>query len=218
MRGLPVGREKKNWTIGITPACAGTTSSDNEIFWSRWDHPRVCGDYLSEEEERFINGGSPPRVRGLLAVLQRIMRLIGITPACAGTTETLFNRAAGPGDHPRVCGDYVGVPGFTVPPAGSPPRVRGLLDDQPVGPRHAGITPACAGTTRRRNSEFPASRDHPRVCGDYGAPGVTTPRRAGSPPRVRGLRTRPGRNSRDMGITPACAGTTNFIGLPSSVC
>ena len=50
---------------------------------------------------------------------------------------------------------------------GSPPRVRGLPDDEIERAVKAGITPACAGTTIGQTWKSSAKRDHPRVCGDY---------------------------------------------------
>ena len=51
------------------------------------------------------------------------------------------------------------------PDAGSPPHVRerrlqlfGVQDED-------GITPACAGKTRRNEGSGAALRDHPRMCG-----------------------------------------------------
>ena len=68
------------------------------------------------------------------------------------------------------------------------------------------ITPACAG--KSHSTAVPTVRcgDHPRVCGEKRQcyfVGVATP---GSPPRVRGKETALRNLSRNMGITPACAG------------
>ena len=55
---------------GITPACAGKRSS---LFFTPLccrDHPRVCGEKLTDYQLFWQKGGSPPRVRGkeLLAI------------------------------------------------------------------------------------------------------------------------------------------------------
>ena len=72
--------------------------------------------------------------------------------------------------------------------------------------RCAGITPACAGKSRRARSWLGCRRDHPRVCGEKELPRMFSLSTMGSPPRVRGkvnvffTLVVPGR------ITPACAG------------
>ena len=90
-----------------------------------------------------------------------------------------------------------------------------------------GITPACAGKSRRRCSlswkmegspprvrgkEFTTASstivlwDHPRVCGEKAVLPMWTNTRLGSPPRVRGKAFSYSARSRAVGITPACAG------------
>ena len=151
------------------------------------DHPRVCGDYTSGKRRKSSRSGSPPRVRGLLGehgfqalgegitprvrglqyAASNVMELLGITPACAGTTDGPGEAVDGEQDHPRVCGDYL----CTIWPKpdlmGSPPRVRGLPNGFETHKRCVGITPACAGTTCRSVFSAVRLRDHPRVCGDY---------------------------------------------------
>ena len=73
------------------------------------------------------------------------------------------------------------------------------------------ITPAYAG--KRGSGSLPRScrRDHPRVCGEkvllYS--GLLYP--LGSPPRVRGKAVLGGLPSRNVGITPACAGKRKML-------
>ena len=94
----------KNDFAGITPACAGKTNNENggkKIFG---DHPRVCGKNLSP----FVVGsgsiGSPPRVREKLNTYHKTASKSGITPACAGKTDTYSTKQYYRRDHPRVCG------------------------------------------------------------------------------------------------------------------
>ena len=51
---------------GITPACAGKTSSHKKTISPSVDHPRVCGENVSLSSKFFGFPGSPPRVRGKL--------------------------------------------------------------------------------------------------------------------------------------------------------
>ena len=51
-------------SMGITPACAGTSISHDPARRLHGDHPRVCGDKLKRRFLRLSLRGSPPRVRG----------------------------------------------------------------------------------------------------------------------------------------------------------
>ena len=66
-----------------------------------------------------------------------------------------------------MCGDYMSPCQEDTSIMGSPPHVRGLLAAAKSKMDGAGITPACAGTTRGRRSRCDTSEDHPRMCGDY---------------------------------------------------
>ena len=105
-----------------------------------------------------------------------------------------------------MCGEKYAGPERTGKPKGSPPRVRGKVG-LPYGIAFPpGITPACAGKSSARHWKRPATRDHPRVCGEKGKKPSQVTLEKGSPPRVRGkvLHQRPELCSH--GITPACAG------------
>ena len=69
---------------GITPACAGKSSSVRTTSAVRWDHPRVCGEKLMLCHRLRPGRGSPPRVRGKGLCFYTLWDLLGITPACAG--------------------------------------------------------------------------------------------------------------------------------------
>ena len=101
-----------------------------------------------------------------------------------------------------MCGNHsntnVGLMGET----GSPPRVREPHPRVCVHPATAGITPACAGTTRR---------DHPRVCGNHPTASCRVMPFAGSPPRVREPLFNVDNMRSETRITPACAGTTSKL-------
>ena len=71
---------------GITPACAGTTVGIVSRLLEIRDHPRLRGN-----NQLFIlwypaHTGSPPLAREQLKQMQTQTGMIGITPACAGTT------------------------------------------------------------------------------------------------------------------------------------
>ena len=95
--------------VGITPACAGTTYLLLYAFFYPGDHPRMCGDHHQERVLNIWEMGSPPHVRGPLVYFSCYIHIFGITPACAGTTPYLHFYYFIEGDHPRMCGDHMGL-------------------------------------------------------------------------------------------------------------
>ena len=49
---------------GITPACAGKRSNEEEMVSGNEDHPRLCGEKLTVFINNINSSGSPPPVRG----------------------------------------------------------------------------------------------------------------------------------------------------------
>ena len=71
---------------GITPACAGKTSTVPMSKEGLRDHPRVCGKNLGALRLALVVSGSPPRVREKLLFFLMLVEALRITPACAGKT------------------------------------------------------------------------------------------------------------------------------------
>ena len=85
----------------------------------------MCGEQTSSLLWRVTIDGSPPRVRGTDAVAVDAGRLVGITPACAGNSQSITATLTSTGDHPRVCGEQASATTGKATMTGSPPRVRG---------------------------------------------------------------------------------------------
>ena len=49
VRGIPGVNQKAVLGQGITPACAGNTLDAGSLQIVGWDHPRVCGEYLTSD-------------------------------------------------------------------------------------------------------------------------------------------------------------------------
>ena len=69
--GSPPRMRGKDYTMGfdelnirITPAYAGKRRASSARLWTRWDHPRVCGEKHPAGLHRRQDAGSPPRMRG----------------------------------------------------------------------------------------------------------------------------------------------------------
>ena len=109
------------------------------------DHPRVCGEKDFQIEPEALVEGSPPRVRGKEIDVGADEAGVGITPACAGKSYIRVMNRVEDKDHPRVCGEKVGVAEAVDDGEGSPPRVRGKENGAFRRGSAGRITPACAG-------------------------------------------------------------------------
>ena len=113
------------------------------------------------------------------------------------------------GDHPRGCGENFAVSGFLPRQMGSPPRMRGKLNQAVAVFCFAGITPADAGKTYAGRYSTYRSQDHPRGCGENIKARVRRHRYTGSPPRMRGKPWYALADRQRQRITPAGAGKTS---------
>ena len=133
----------------ITPADAGKTSGWREVWQKEWDHPRGCGENVSEQAFPTYSKGSPPRMRGKLNHGSNRKYPKRITPADAGKTLSMNQTRSFPPDHPRGCGENRKNRKNLQEKLGSPPRMRGKHKEGLIFVSRDRITPADAGKTRR---------------------------------------------------------------------
>ena len=191
---------------GITPAYAGKSDARSNRRRVRRDHPRVCGEKSSTSPMKCLKLGSPPRMRGKVLLYCYSLSQVGITPAYAGKSPRATASRATPWDHPRVCGEKLGLAQIPGSVLGSPPRMRGKDDRRRMSAGKQGITPAYAGKSYNEKVNGAGNRDHPRVCGEKcGLPSHTFSV-SGSPPRMRGKVFLKALCEGTLGITPAYAG------------
>ena len=166
-RGAPGDSYLHGYRRGIIPACAGSTTSPTPTSPSPWDHPRVRGEHATSTVMTKATGGSSPRARG--APTDRTHRgpLLGIIPACAGSTGRHSRDTMASRDHPRVRGEHRSPPPARAGQQGSSPRARGAPGPHPRPGRDPGIIPACAGSTNRGTCRSCDRWDHPRVRGEH---------------------------------------------------
>ena len=145
-------------------------------------------------------------MRGKEAPAAHHHRTAGITPACAGKSGTSCISVRTARDHPRVCGEKLKSFANAVELEGSPPRVRGKVNNGTSRNYGCRITPACAGKSLRCHLRSAVRWDHPRVCGEKWEEELSSRLEEGSPPRVRGKGVDRKIALLRYGITPACAG------------
>ena len=149
-RGARMEKTKVTYVDGIIPACAGSTPRARHRDVHRRDHPRMRGEHSPERQSRTNQLGSSPHARGALHRLVGRVDVVGIIPACAGST---FHTRAGANsrrDHPRMRGEHSPLHDRTFSPTGSSPHARGALVYEMCRLNPSGIIPACAGSTSRR--------------------------------------------------------------------
>ena len=145
MRGKASPDNDNQAITRITPAYAGKRVAAQIFRNLDRDHPRVCGEKSISADSFSPGTGSPPRMRGKVNSPPQRLINFGITPAYAGTGDTLLDLPAGERDHPRVCGEKLYAARFASGGAGSPPRMRGKGNPVSCTCSRPGITPAYAG-------------------------------------------------------------------------
>ena len=105
VRGKEDGFAQLGNVGGITPAYAGKRRCPRFRPGKIRDHPRVCGEKSLQKPDITRSVGSPPRMRGKVDLSLKVVRVLGITPACAGKSCPFLRRTSPRRDHPRVCGE-----------------------------------------------------------------------------------------------------------------
>ena len=186
MRGK-VQAQSRDWKPErITPACAGKSDREHLRLPSLWDHPRMCGEKRRSSHQCRRGRGSPPHVRGKVAPMHPGIAPLGITPACAGKSESAPLVSMVFRDHPRMCGEKKPRMDSRRRKQGSPPHVRGKALLRECRYCAVRITPACAGKRFEKDPTEKGYKDHPRMCGEKIVSVVMDLIQLGSPPHVRG--------------------------------
>ena len=105
MRGKREVRTTPRVTLRITPADAGKTGMKDSIITLLEDHPRGCGENITQIMYLINCQGSPPRMRGKPKSTQYKLVSYRITPADAGKTYMVKIGGRNEQDHPRGCGE-----------------------------------------------------------------------------------------------------------------
>ena len=163
-RRLPHGRHRT--VAGLTPAQAGTANTFTTTSAFAGAHPRAGGDGHHDVEDHVWALGSPPRRRGRRQPPGGSIRRRGLTPAQAGTAALHPSHEPIARAHPRAGGDGPLDISGKGSEEGSPPRRRGRPPVPEGASAARGLTPAQAGTARRRRAAGPTARAHPRAGGD----------------------------------------------------
>ena len=168
----------------------------------------MCGEHISTVGCHDVKAGSSPHVRGARGLLLPRGIVLGIIPACAGSTSYLAAIFHLPRDLPRMCGEHRNIIACICVSLGSSPHVRGAQKHCRHRRGVPGIIPACAGSTSTPTTRNPTQWDHPRMCGEHEKILLYGDAIPGSSPHVRGAPRHPAAVRHRRGIIPACAGST----------
>lgn len=156
VRGIRGRLRRGRGSVWINPARAGNTTSSPHRSAADRDQPRVCGEYGWTILQREVGQGSAPRMRGIQhhAMIRRVDS--GISPACAGNTNSGSSSPTTRSDQPRVCGEHAWCLAVHAATCGSAPHVRGI----PKNAAYADVTEGAAPRVRgihapRRDGERP---------------------------------------------------------------
>ena len=167
VRGAHSTRPSAHCRTGIIPACAGSTLKVSGRLRLPRDHPRMCGEHIVANRNCGSVQGSSPHVRGARGLLLPRGIVLGIIPACAGSTSYLAAIFHLPRDHPRMCGEHRNIIACICVSLGSSPHVRGAQKHCRHRRGVPGIIPACAGSTESLPRLQKPAWDHPRMCGEH---------------------------------------------------
>ena len=152
--------------------------------------------------------GSSPLARGPRLAFYPREGGKGLIPARAGTTDSQRSGGRGVRAHPRSRGDHAMSSRHGTGWLGSSPLARGPHLHTTAAILEAGLIPARAGTTARRDAWRGTHRAHPRSRGDHQAQGQRGNCCGGSSPLARGPPGGRSAANRRSGLIPARAGTT----------
>ena len=210
MRGTHLVHLQLDDRAGIIPAYAGNTFEGVGPCVFCGDHPRVCGEHMSNFTYWKLHEGSSPRMRGTPPFRKEVIAMCGIIPAYAGNTGCMRPVFSIHKDHPRVCGEHMLRERRIVWQAGSSPRMRGTRHRRIGHGPVEGIIPAYAGNTFYKKCGCVRHWDHPRVCGEHNRIVGIIAVILGSSPRMRGTHAPRRIHRYRRGIIPAYAGNTSM--------
>ena len=208
MRGALDSGFSSRIAVGIIPADAGSTAQARPCWCKYEDHPRRCGEHLTDNLKGDVEQGSSPQMRGARAPSGPGARRAGIIPADAGSTILFLILQKDIEDHPRRCGEHAFFVAFRLLCRGSSPQMRGALIAVLALRQCERIIPADAGSTQDTLDATVGYKDHPRRCGEHRPLRASIHSAVGSSPQMRGALFDKLTGVQDGGIIPADAGST----------
>ena len=197
---------------GLIPASAGSTRSCGRMSRPIRAHPRERGEHAISGSAPQEYTGSSPRARGAQRRERGASSRHGLIPASAGSTTCPRTFRTGSWAHPRERGEHFWLATSTRMPPGSSPRARGALLRHRPHLLLVGLIPASAGSTDSSCSASGEPGAHPRERGEHSRAVSLASCVDGSSPRARGALGIVHVWEVVLGLIPASAGSTGFLG------
>ena len=156
--------------------------------------------------------GSSPRWRGKRPASDRARLHRRLIPALAGKTVRRPGGSRSPGAHPRAGGENALAEFGVLYDVGSSPRWRGKHGRAGFAVRITGLIPALAGKTAQLGSHRCSCAAHPRAGGENRFVIEAKNCKRGSSPRWRGKLAQRLGIGHKVGLIPALAGKTPWLG------
>ena len=137
--------------LWVSPAYTGKRHTVALCTGRYGDHPRICGEKVTDGWLHVPSIGSPPCARGKGHLTLAVSHMHRITPAYAGKSGSGRCHALWRGDHPRACGEKAELIEHICDYWGLPPRMRGKGVVHVFVTEKFGITPAYAGKRLKRS-------------------------------------------------------------------
>ena len=135
----------------------------------------------------FLERGLPLHAQGILTMSMKIHTIGGITPACAGNTAIRTMKKLQVRDYPCMRREYYKTDDISRLYTGLPLHAQGIRLSVPVTLITLGITPACAGNTKRILYPYSIYRDYPCMRREYPFKNTRAPVLAGLPLHAQGI-------------------------------
>ena len=192
---------------GSIPACTGKPPGAPYAAVMQRVYPRMYGETLEEEEQREIDEGLSPHVRGNQPAVGPRAGGAGSIPACTGKPKNVNPPLGYAEVYPRMYGETGLDVQAAVADPGLSPHVRGNLGTVQAGPLDRGSIPACTGKPHAvvmqlyqvgrsipactgkpgsRRARWARRRVYPRMYGETGVGRLLQARASGLSPHVRG--------------------------------
>ena len=201
---------------GLIPACAGSTTRSPASTSRERAHPRMRGEHFHAGRGSVRVIGSSPHARGARQPCYQHPRYGGLIPACAGSTSTTTRAAPRKWAHPRMRGEHRDRRAPCRHYGGSSPHARGAPHVPDPRGKLTGLIPACAGSTSPPRPRCTNWTAHPRMRGEHTWITTGTCSPTGSSPHARGALDTVHAVLVQLGLIPACAGSTTRLVCSSS--
>ena len=207
--GIPKELREVMDRVRFIPTRVGNTSCRHGVKDAWPVHPHACGEYFATASRVLGSSGSSPRVWGIQTEPDPGGPPPRFIPTRVGNTRRPAMYRAQTTVHPHACGEYISWVSLRMSTSGSSPRVWGIPIGDAVHQMQGRFIPTRVGNTPRQAEPCPPIPVHPHACGEYRPASDSARYKAGSSPRVWGIRRRERQRVPGQRFIPTRVGNTS---------